>query len=151
MTLRALRREDLVVTNEMLVSDAPWAQAMTLIPLRPRVRKSLPAMPGVCFIFSPTIATVARSCSAVIEDISPISSSFLNSFESTSTARSASAFLTPMVEEFSDEACDTMNTEMPLSARVEKMRLLTPITPTMPKPDTVTSEVSLIDEIPLMT
>ena len=44
----------------MLVSEAPCAQAITLIPLRPSVPKSFPAIPGVCFIFSPTIATVAK-------------------------------------------------------------------------------------------
>ena len=63
---------------------------------------------------------------------------------------SASSFFTPMVVVLSLEACETMKTEMPWSARAEKIRLLTPITPTMPRPEMVTRQVSLIDEMPLM-
>ena len=43
-----------------------------------------------------------------------------------------------------------MNTEMPLSARAEKMRRFTPITPTIDRPVTVISEVPLMLDIPLM-
>ena len=60
------------IINEMFVSDAPCAQAMTLMPLLPREPKSFPAMPGVCFIFSPTIATVASSFSTIIGYIDPV-------------------------------------------------------------------------------
>ena len=56
-----------------------------------------------------------------------------------------------MEVEFSEEACDTMNTEMPLAARAVKMRWLTPITPTMDKPVTVMSVVPLMLEMPLMS
>ena len=45
----------------MFVSEAPCAQAITLIPALPSVPNNLPAIPGVRFIFSPTMATVARS------------------------------------------------------------------------------------------
>lgn len=98
------------------------AYTITLIPLRPSVPKSLPAIPGVCFIFSPTIATVAKSLSARIGEISPISISFANSSFSTSQARSASALRTPIEVLFSDEACDTRNTLIPFLANALKMR-----------------------------
>ena len=64
MTFSDLRNDLLSTTNEMLVSEAPCAQAITLIPLRPNVPNSFPAIPGVCFMFSPTMATVARFFSA---------------------------------------------------------------------------------------
>ena len=50
----------------------------------------------------------------------------------------------------SDEVCATMNTLMPWLASVVKMRRLTPMTPTMERPDTVTMLVSLIDDMPRM-
>ena len=52
--------------------------------------------------------------------------------------------------EFSDDAWLTMNTEMPLLARVVKMRLLTPMTPTIDSPVTVINVVPLMLDIPLM-
>ena len=52
--------------------------------------------------------------------------------------------------EFSEEACDTRNTLMPLSARAVKMRRLTPITPTIDNPVTVMRVVPLMLDIPLM-
>ena len=51
---------------------------------------------------------------------------------------------------FSDDACDTINTLIPDFARALNMRELIPMIPTIPKPDTVIKQVSLIDEIPLM-
>ncbi len=42
--------------KEIFVSEAPCAHAITLIPARPSVPKSLPAIPVVRFIFSPTIS-----------------------------------------------------------------------------------------------
>ena len=51
---------------------------------------------------------------------------------------------------FSDEACETRKTLMPLSANVRKMRWFTPMTPTMPRPCTVMRLVSLMDEMPLI-
>ena len=104
----------------MLVSEAPCAQAITLMPFRPSVPNSFPAMPGVCFMFSPTIATVARFFSAWIGEISPISISLANSSFSTSQARSA--LRTPIEVLFSDEACETRNTLIPFFASALKMR-----------------------------
>ena len=43
----------------------------------------------------------------------------------------------------------TINTLIPWSAKVEKMRRFTPMTPTMAMPDTFTIEVLLIDDNPL--
>ena len=149
-TLSALRRYLLSTTNEMLVSEAPCAQAITLIPLRPSVPNSLPAMPGVCFMFSPTTAMVASPLSANMGNMAPISISLANSSFSTRTAASASTSRTPIEVEFSDEACDTINTLMPFSARAVKMRRFTPITPTIDRPVTVISAVPLMLEIPLM-
>ena len=145
-----LRRSLRSTTKDMLVSLAPCAQAMTLIPLRPSVPKSLPAMPGVCFMFSPTMAMVASSRSSVILYMAPISISLANSSLSTSHARSASSSRTPMEVLFSELAWLTMKTLTPLAARVVKMRLLTPMTPTMESPLTVMSDVLLIDDMPLM-
>ena len=122
ITFRDLRRDLLSTTNEIFVSEAPCAQAITLIPLRPSVPNSLPAIPGVCFMFSPTIATVAKSFSACMGEISPISISLANSSFSTSQARSASALRTPMEVEFSEDACDTRNTLIPFFAKALKIR-----------------------------
>ena len=122
MTFSDLRNDLLSTTNEMLVSEAPCAQAITLIPLRPNVPNSFPAIPGVCFMFSPTMATVARFFSAWIGEISPISISLANSSFSTSQARSASALRTPIDVEFSEEAWDTRNTLMPFFASALKIR-----------------------------
>ena len=149
-TFIVLRRLSDFTTNEMLVSEAPCAQAMTEIPLRPRVPNSLPAIPAVCFMFSPTIATVARLLSTCMGNMAPSSISAANSALSTLTAFCASASRTPIEVEFSDEACDTMNTLMPLLASAVKIRRLTPMTPTMARPETLMSDVFLMLEIPLM-
>ena len=134
----------------MLVSEAPCAQAMTEIPLRPRVPNSLPAMPGVCFMFSPTIAMVASPLSTIIGNIAPVSISLANSSLSTRAASSASTSRTPILVEFSDDAWLTMNTEIPFEANVVKMRRFTPITPTIDKPVTVMRAVPLMLEMPLI-
>ena len=55
-----------------------------------------------------------------------------------------------MLVEFSDDAWLTMNTEMPRSASVVKMRRLTPMTPTIERPVTVIRVVPLMLEMPLM-
>ena len=112
-TLSDLRRYLPSITNEMFVSDAPCAQAITLIPLRPKVPNNLPAIPGVCFMFSPTMAIVANPLSACIGNMAPVSISLANSLSSTFTAFSASWSRTPIEVEFSDDACETRNTLMP--------------------------------------
>ena len=150
MTLSVLRKNCPSTTKEMFVSDAPCAQAITLIPLRPNVPNNLPAIPGVCFMFSPTMATVAKPLSAVILYIAPVSISLENSAFKTSQAASASASRTPMEVLFSEEACETRNTLIPLLAKAEKIRRLTPMTPTMDKPETVINVVPFILEIPLI-
>ena len=149
-TLSDLRRNLPSTTNDMLVSEAPCAQAITLIPERPSVPNNLPAIPGVCFMFSPTMAMVASPLSACMGNMAPVSISLANCSFSTSTAASASSSRTPIDVEFSDEACDTMNTEIPLLASVVKIRRFTPITPTIERPVTVISVVPLIEEIPLI-
>ena len=149
-TLSDLRRKRPSTTNEMFVSEAPWAQAITEIPERPRVPNSLPAIPGVCFMFSPTMAMVARPLSTCMGNIAPVSISLANSAFRTSAAASASSSRTPIEVEFSEEACDTINTEIPLLASVVKIRRFTPITPTIESPVTVINEVPLMLEIPLM-
>lgn len=50
----------------------------------------------------------------------------------------------------SEAACDTRNTLIPDCANALKIRWLTPITPTIPNPETVIRQVSFIDDIPLM-
>ena len=149
-TFNDLRRKSLFTTKEMLVSEAPCAQAMTEIPLRPSVPNSLPAIPAACFMFSPTMAMVARPYSACIGNMAPSAISFLNSSFNTLTASSTSCSLTPIEVEFSEDAWETMNTEMPSLARAVKIRRLTPMTPTMERPVTVISAVPLIEEIPLI-
>ena len=121
-----------------------------LIPERPRASKSLPLIPGVRFMFSPTIATVASPLSACIGNIRPSSISSRNSSLSTFTAFSASSSFTPIDVLFSEAACDTRKTLIPLLARELKMRRLTPTTPTIERPVTVMTVVPLIDEIPLI-
>ena len=65
-------------------------------------------------------------------------------------ASSLSSSLTPIDVEFSDDACETKNTDIPLSAKVVKIRRLTPMTPTMERPVTVINVVPLMLEIPLI-
>ena len=101
ITFSALRRYSSAMTKEMFVSLAPWAQAITLIPLRPSVPNSLPAMPGVCFMFSPTMATVARPPSAIMGYMAPSAISWANSSLSTRHASLASTSRTPMEVLFS--------------------------------------------------
>ena len=149
-TLSDLRKNSDFTTKEILVSEAPCAQAMIEIPERPNVPKSFPAIPGVRFMFSPTMAMVANPLSTCMGYIEPEAISFSNSSLSTRAASSASLSFTPIDVEFSDEACDTMNTDMPLLARVVKIRWLTPMTPTIERPVTVISDVPLIEEIPLI-
>ena len=150
ITLSDLRRYLPGMTNEMLVSNAPCAMVMMLTPLRPRVLNSLPAMPGRWRIFSPTMATVASPLSAIMGYMAPVAISLANSSLSTCTASLASVSLTAIEVEFSDEAWLTMNTLMPLSARAVKIRLLTPMTPTIDNPVTVMSVVWSMLDIPLM-
>ena len=104
MTLSDLRSKRPSTTNEMFVSLAPCAQAITLMPLRPNVPKSLPAIPGVCFMFSPTMATVANPLSAFISNMAPVSISFWNSSFSTRHASAASTSRTPILVLFSELA-----------------------------------------------
>ena len=52
--------------------------------------------------------------------------------------------------EFSDDACDTMNTLMPLSASAVNILRFTPMTPTIDKPVTVMSVVPLMLDIPFI-
>ena len=49
MEFNALRRYLCLITKEIFVSEAPWAQAITLMPARPSVPNSFPAIPGVTF------------------------------------------------------------------------------------------------------
>ena len=142
ITLSVLRSSEPSTTNEILVSAAPCAQAITLIPDRPSVPNSLPAIPTACFIFSPTIATVANPLSACIGNILPSSISSLNSSSSTFIAFSASSSFTPIDVLFSEAACETRNTLIPLFAKVVKILLFTPTTPTIDRP------VTFIEEIP---
>ena len=44
-----MRRYLCLITKEIFVSEAPWAQAITLMPARPSVPNSFPAIPGVPF------------------------------------------------------------------------------------------------------
>ena len=149
-TLSDLRRNLPSTTNEMFVSEAPWAHAITEIPERPKVPNNLPAIPGVCFMFSPTMAIVARPLSTCMGNMAPVSISLANSAFRASAAAAASSSRTPIEVEFSDDACDTIKTEMPLLASVVKIRRFTPMTPTIERPVTVMSEVPLMLEIPLM-
>ena len=150
MTLSALRRLSLFTTNEILVSLAPCAQAMTLMPLRPKVPKSLPALPGKSFMLAPTMATVAKPRLMCMGNMAPSSISAAKVSLSTCAAFSASSSRTPILVEFSDDACATMNTLIPRLARAVKMRRLTPITPTIERPVTVISAVPLMELIPLI-
>ena len=139
------------MTNEILVSDAPCAHAITLMPFRPSVLNSLPATPDACRMFSPTIATVARLYSARIAFISPVSISAENSLFSASIALCASALRTAKEVVFSLDACDTINTLTPFRASALNMRALIPMIPTMHNPETVIRQVSLIEDMPLMS
>ena len=135
----------------MLVSDAPCAQAITLMPLLPNVPKSFPAIPGECFMFSPTMAIVARPFSACMGNMAPVAISFANSLLSTLTASSESESLTPIDVEFSEDAWLTRKTDMPFSASAVNILLFTPMTPTIDRPVIVINVVPLMLDIPLIT
>lgn len=102
-------------------------------------------------MFSPTTATVAKPDSASMLVISPTDNSLANSFRNTFTAFVASHSFTANVVLCSDDDCATKNTLIPFFANVLNILEFTPITPTIPKPETVTNEVSLIDDIPLIS
>ena len=104
ITFSDFLRNSLFTTNDIFVSEAPCAHAMIEIPERPRQPNSFPAIPGVCFMFSPTIAMVARPVSAFMGNMAPVSISLANSSLSTLTASSASSSLTPIEVEFSEDA-----------------------------------------------
>ena len=97
----------------MFVSEAPCANAIMLIPFRPSASKNLPATPGTCFIFCPTMATVDKLYSTPISLMLPISISEANSSLSTFCEMAASDVLTPIEVLFSDDACETRNTLIP--------------------------------------
>ncbi len=134
MTLSDFFRSVRAITQEILVSPAPCASAITLMPFLPSAPKNLPAIPGTCFMFCPTMAMVARSYSTMISLMLPMAISCANSLLSTFCDNAASCERTPIEVLFSEEAWETMKTLMPLSANTEKMRLFTPMTPTIPSP-----------------
>ena len=150
MTLSDLRSWRRSTMKEMLDSAAPWARAITLMPLRPRVVKSLPAMPACCFMFSPITATAASSLRTSIGLMAPLSISRAKASASTARARSASARLTPMEMPVSEADWLTRNALICSWARAPKMRLSTPTMPTMEVPDRVIRLMSSIEEMPLM-
>ena len=121
-----------------------------LIPLRPSTLNSFPAMPGVCFILSPTAATHAMPVSICAAFIAPSAISRANSLSSSWQARGASAGVIQIEVLVSEAVCATINTLMPPSASVVKMRRFTPITPTIAEPLTVTMLISFTEDMPRM-
>ena len=124
--------------------------AQILMPLRPSTLNSFPAMPGVCFMRSPTTATVASPSTSSVGFMAPSSISLLNSASSSVQARRASAGVMQIDVLVSDAVCTTMNTLMPPAESVVKMRRFTPMTPTIDIPLTVTILISLTDDMPRM-
>ncbi len=150
ITLSDLRSMSRLTTSDTLISAAPCAIAMMFIPLRPNTPKSFPAMPGVCFILSPTTATVERFPVSATGFIAPVDISLANSCSSIWRAFSPSLSVTQRLVLASDEVWATRNTLTPPAARLENIRWFTPITPTIEGPLTVTRLVFFIDEMPLI-
>src|ERR1035437_1990627 len=138
------------MTHEIFNSEAPWAMALTLMPFRARVLKNLPAMPGVFFMFSPTMATRAISFSIAIWLMFPELISWRNSFSMASLALSLSLSMTAKVIEYSQEAGEMRTTLTLLFANAPNNLLDIPVTPTIPEPRIVTRLIFSIEEIPLI-
>ncbi len=149
-TFRVFRNSEVFTTHEILSSEAPCAIAIILMPFLPIVEKSFPATPVVCFIFSPTIATIDNSLSISILLICPVFISFSNSALIAASAASVSGLSIATLIEFSEDACEIRITFIPAPARAEKSLIEMPVTPTMPIPCRVTSEIPEMDEIPLI-
>ena len=149
-TLRALRNKGRSMTNETLISSAPRATAFTPMPLRPRTENRRPTVPVWWRRFSPTTATVDKPVRQPAGFMAPAAISCANSTSRMWQARCASAGVTASEVEVSEADCATMNTLMPACAKVVKMRRLTPTTPTMDIPLTVTKAVSPMEEMPRM-
>ena len=151
ITFRALRRFPRFTMNDMLLSEEPWAQAITLMPLRPSVPNSFPAMPAWYFMFSPTTATAASSFSMCTGSVAPLSISWRNSLSIVAAAAAASFLPTPIVIPVSEADWLTRNALMFPSASTLNMRLSIPTIPTMEVPVSVIRLMSSIEDMPLMS
>ena len=80
--------------------------------------------------------------------IAPEIISASNSASNTWQARFASSGAIHNVVLASEDVCDTINTLMPAFVSEPKIRLFTPMTPTIAIPLTVTMLVSLIEDMP---
>src|ERR1041384_6836235 len=92
--------------SEILSSDEPCEMAMTLTLDAPSAAKTLPAMPGVPFMRSPTTATMAMESSAEMSSMWPRSKSNSSEERKALTTRAASDELTTKQMLFSDDACE---------------------------------------------
>src|SRR5215831_2315789 len=127
------------MTHEMLRSEAPCAIALTLMLLRPSESNTLPDTPGRPFIPSPTTARIA--CSGLwTTNISRSSDSCLNSRSMAKMPRFASAARTAKQMVCSDDACEIRMMFTRSAASVLNSRSAMPGTPTIPGPDTVSSD-----------
>src|SRR5277367_1447796 len=129
-------------TNEILVSEEPWAMAIIFIFSRPSTLKVRPAMPTVPRIFSPTTATMAMLGSRVICSTFWCIRSWANCWRSASTVRLASEEKTMKQISFCEEDCEISRTFARTLAVVENVRPTTSGRPTIPGPPTAMSETS---------
>src|SRR5215510_1843005 len=123
--------------SEMLRSDEPCEMAITLTPDSPSAAKTLPAIPGVPCIRSPTTATTA------IESYADTSSMWLSIKSNSSversdfTTRETSDELITKQMLFSDEACEIIRTLARYEATAARAFAAMPGMPCMPMPLTV--------------
>ncbi|MNI15147.1 hypothetical protein D3C81_936840 [compost metagenome] len=148
--LSAFAKSSLPIITDILYSDEPCAIARTLIPLRPSAANNRPDIPGVFFIFSPTMAKTERfsSIAGTISLFAWISSS--NSTSIKCIARLASDGLTANVMLCSEEDWVISTTLICSLANSVKSRPLKPDLPIIPDPLRLMTEISEIEEIPLI-
>ncbi len=122
------------MTTEMLSSDEPCAVATTFIPLLPSDLKRVADIPGVFFIFSPTMAIIDIFFSTIILSSLFLLISAANSVEMASIAGSLSDGLTARVIEYSEEAWVMKITLTSLFASAPNNLADVPFTPTITGP-----------------
>ena len=133
---------------EIFLSEAPWAIALILILFWPKALNSLPLIPFLLFILSPTIAIFDSLDSTWDSFILFWDISNSNSLSIASFAREASFEFTAIHIENSEDAWVIITTLICFDDSDSKNLLENPGTPTIPDPSKLIMEIFSIWLIP---
>ena len=134
---------------DIFLSDAPWAIALILILLFPKVLNNFPLTPFLLFILSPTIAIFDKEFSIWHSFILFWDISYSNSLSIRFFAVLASDSLTAIHIENSEDAWVIIITFTPFCERASKNLFENPGTPTIPEPSKLIRDIFSIWLIPL--